>query len=93
MMMSCENAVLIRVVSVGWDISSWDLGRAMERARVLEWSLQEKLYPHMSQLKPRPSVYIPEFIAANQGSRADNLIPGTKAEQVNIYYTSVFKRV
>lgn len=93
MMMSCENAVLIRVVSVGWDISSWDLGRAMERARVLEWSLQEKLYPHMSQLKPRPSVYIPEFIAANQESRADNLIPGTKAEQVNIYYTSVFKRV
>ncbi|XP_056598287.1 inositol-3-phosphate synthase 1-A-like [Triplophysa dalaica] len=70
------------IVFDGWDISSWDLGRAMERARVLEWSLQEKLRPHMSQLNPRPSVYIPEFIAANQESRADNLIPGTKAEQV-----------
>ncbi|KAA0719592.1 Inositol-3-phosphate synthase 1-A [Triplophysa tibetana] len=70
------------IVFDGWDISSWDLGRAMERARVLEWSLQDKLRPHMSQLQPRPSVYIPEFIAANQESRADNLIPGTKAEQV-----------
>uniref|UniRef100_A0AAY4AUC4 inositol-3-phosphate synthase n=1 Tax=Denticeps clupeoides TaxID=299321 RepID=A0AAY4AUC4_9TELE len=66
----------------GWDISSLDLGRAMERAEVLDWSLQEQLRPHMSQMKPRPSVYIPEFIAANQSHRADNLIPGTKAEQV-----------
>ncbi|XP_052404324.1 inositol-3-phosphate synthase 1-A-like [Carassius gibelio] len=70
------------IVFDGWDISSLDLGRAMERAQVLDWSLQEKLRPHMSQLKPRPSVYIPEFIAANQEQRADNLIRGSKAEQV-----------
>lgn len=70
------------VVFDGWDISSLDLGRAMERAQVLDWSLQEKLRPHMNQLKPRPSVYIPGFIAANQEHRADNLIRGTKAEQV-----------
>uniref|UniRef100_A0A671LVJ0 inositol-3-phosphate synthase n=1 Tax=Sinocyclocheilus anshuiensis TaxID=1608454 RepID=A0A671LVJ0_9TELE len=70
------------IVFDGWDISSLDLGRAMERAQVLDWSLQEKLWPHMSQLKPRPSVYIPEFIAANQEHRADNLIRGSKAEQV-----------
>lgn len=57
----------------------------MERAQVLDWSLQEKLRPHMSQLKPRPSVYIPEFIAANQEQRADNLIRGNKAEQVKYY--------
>uniref|UniRef100_A0A673H7N5 inositol-3-phosphate synthase n=1 Tax=Sinocyclocheilus rhinocerous TaxID=307959 RepID=A0A673H7N5_9TELE len=71
------------IVFDGWDISSLDLGRAMERAQVLDWSLQEKLRPHMSQIKPRPSVYIPEFIAANQEQRADNLIRGSKAEQVD----------
>lgn len=59
-----------------------DLGQAMERAQVLDWSLQEMLRPHMSQLKPRPSVYIPDFIAANQEHRANNVLTGTKAEQV-----------
>lgn len=66
----------------GWDISSMDLGRAMERAQVLDWNLQELLRPQMSQLKPRPSIYIPDFIAANQGDRADNVLTGTRAEQV-----------
>ena len=69
---------------LGWDISSLDLGQAMERAEVLDWDLQEQLRPHMSQLKPRASIYIPEFIAANQSHRADNLIQGTKAEQVQV---------
>lgn len=59
-----------------------DLGRAMERAQVLDWSLQEMVRPHMSQLKPRPSIYIPDFIAANQEHRADNVLTGTMAEQV-----------
>lgn len=36
----------------------------------------------MENLKPRPSVYSPDFIAANQSERADNLIVGTKREQV-----------
>uniref|UniRef100_A0AAX7TKT0 inositol-3-phosphate synthase n=1 Tax=Astatotilapia calliptera TaxID=8154 RepID=A0AAX7TKT0_ASTCA len=67
---------------VSWDISSLDLGSAMERAQVLDWSLQEQLQPHMSCLKPRPSIYIPEFIAANQESRADNVLTGTMAEQM-----------
>ncbi|XP_066513274.1 inositol-3-phosphate synthase 1-A-like [Hoplias malabaricus] len=70
------------IVFDGWDISCMDLGAAMERAQVLDWSLQEKLRPHMSKLKPRPSIYIPEFIAANQEHRADNVLGGTKAEQV-----------
>lgn len=67
---------------LGWDVSGMDLGSAMERAQVLEWSLQEQLRPHMSTMKPRPSIYIPEFIAANQESRADNVLTGTLAEQV-----------
>ena len=30
----------------------------------------------MEKLKPRPSVYYPDFIAANQADRADNVISG-----------------
>lgn len=50
----------------GWDISSRNLAESMERAQVLEPALQEQLKPHMQKLKPRPSIYIPDFIAANQ---------------------------
>uniref|UniRef100_UPI0037E987E4 inositol-3-phosphate synthase 1-A-like n=1 Tax=Semicossyphus pulcher TaxID=241346 RepID=UPI0037E987E4 len=70
------------IVFDGWDISSLDLGSAMERAQVLDWSLQEQLRPQMSCMKPRPSIYIPEFIAANQESRADNVLTGTMEQQV-----------
>uniref|UniRef100_A0A8C9BC00 Inositol-3-phosphate synthase 1 n=1 Tax=Phocoena sinus TaxID=42100 RepID=A0A8C9BC00_PHOSS len=66
----------------GWDISSLNLAEAMRRAQVLDWGLQEQLWPHMEALRPRPSVYIPEFIAANQSARADNVIPGTRAQQL-----------
>lgn len=73
---------MILLMAPGWDISSMDLGHAMERAQVFEWCLQEQLRPYMSHMKPRPSIYIPEFIAANQESRADNVLTGTIAEQV-----------
>lgn len=80
-------------VFLGWDISSMDLGSAMERAQVFDWSLQEKLRPHMSRMKPRRSIYIPEFIAENQESRADNVLTGTMAEQVMLgLLTSRFMR-
>ncbi|KAK5917037.1 hypothetical protein CgunFtcFv8_011961 [Champsocephalus gunnari] len=70
------------IVFDGWDISSMDLGSAMERAQVFDWSLQEQLKPHMSGLKPRPSIYFPDFIAANQEDRADNILTGSMAEQM-----------
>uniref|UniRef100_A0A1A8RNH7 inositol-3-phosphate synthase n=1 Tax=Nothobranchius rachovii TaxID=451742 RepID=A0A1A8RNH7_9TELE len=70
------------IIFDGWDISSMDLGRAMERAQVLDWSLQEQLRPYMCCLKPRSSISIPDFIAANQDSRADNVLTGTMAEQM-----------
>lgn len=60
-----------------------NLADAMRRAEVLDWPLQEQLRPYMVGLKPRPSIYIPEFIAANQGERADNVLTGSKAEQVS----------
>lgn len=59
-----------------------DLGSAMERAQVFDWNLQEQLLPYMRCMKPRPSIYVPDFIAANQESRADNVLSGTMAEQV-----------
>jgi myo-inositol-1-phosphate synthase len=36
------------------------------------------------ELKPLPSIYYPDFIAANQEERADNLIPGTKASSAHV---------
>jgi len=63
----------------GWDISSMNLADAMDRAKVLEPSLKELIRKEMAELKPLPSIYYPDFIAANQESRADNVIPGSKA--------------
>jgi myo-inositol-1-phosphate synthase len=50
----------------------------MLRARVLEPTLQAQLAPHMQALRPRPSIYYPDFIAANQSDRADNVLGGSK---------------
>ncbi|KAK0237636.1 hypothetical protein EDD85DRAFT_831081 [Armillaria nabsnona] len=61
----------------GWDISGLSLDKAMERARVLDYDLQRQVAPHLAQIKPLPSIYYPDFIAANQEARADNLIPGS----------------
>ncbi|KAK4537049.1 hypothetical protein CDCA_CDCA10G3074 [Cyanidium caldarium] len=60
----------------GWDISSADLAEAMARAQVLDYDLQRQLRPHMARLRPLPSVFYPDFVAANQSARADNLLPG-----------------
>lgn len=60
----------------GWDINSADLATSMQRAEVLDYDLQQKLIPYMSSMKPLPSIYYPDFIAANQSDRADNVISG-----------------
>jgi len=66
----------------GWDISSMNLGDAMKRAAVLDYDLQQQLYPLMKDIKPLPSIYIPDFIAANQADRADNVLTGSKKQQM-----------
>jgi myo-inositol-1-phosphate synthase len=63
----------------GWDISSMNLADAMDRAKVLQPGLKQLVRKEMSSLKPLPSIYYPDFIAANQEGRADNLIPGSNA--------------
>jgi len=60
----------------GWDISKANLADAMKRAMVLDVDLQKQLRPLMEGLVPLPSVYYPDFIAANQEERADNCLPG-----------------
>ncbi|KAI0156765.1 myo-inositol-phosphate synthase [Xylariaceae sp. FL1272] len=63
----------------GWDISSMNMAAAMDRAAVLEPTLKAQVKKEMTQMVPLPSIYYPDFIAANQEDRADNLIPGNKA--------------
>ena len=67
----------------GWDINSANLEVAMNRAQVLDYELQTKLGPFMREMKPLPSIYEQDFIASNQKERANNVITGTKQEQID----------
>ena len=67
----------------GWDISSLNLGDAMRRSAVLDINLQDQLYEEMAAYTPMPSIYFPDFIAANQADRADNVLTGSKQEQLD----------
>jgi len=66
----------------GWDISGMNLADAMDRAAVLEPDLKRQVKKEMQNMVPLPSVYYPDFIAANQEDRADNVLKGTKEEHV-----------
>ena len=70
------------IVFGGWDISDLNLADAMARAKVLDIDLQKQLRPYMEKMAPLPGIYNPDFIAANQGSRATNVIKGTKKQQM-----------
>ena len=63
----------------GWDISGLNLAAAMDRAQVLEPALKAQVHKEMALMTPLPSIYYPDFIAANQEDRADNILPGEKA--------------
>lgn len=63
----------------GWDISGMNLADAMDRAKVLQPTLKALVRDEMAAIKPLPSIYYPDFIASNQGDRADNVLPGSKA--------------
>ena len=51
--------------------------------QVLDYELQKQLIPFMKDLHPLPGIYNPDFIAANQDARADNLIKGSKRQQMD----------
>ena len=68
----------------GWDISGLDMAAAMDRAAVLEPTLKSMVREQMSKMKPLPSIYYPDFIAANQEERADNILEGSKATMSHV---------
>ncbi|CUS14082.1 unnamed protein product [Tuber aestivum] len=68
----------------GWDISGMNLADAMDRAAVLEPDLKRQVRKEMQDMVPLPSVFYPDFIAANQEDRADNVLKGTKEEHVEM---------
>jgi len=71
------------LVISGWDINSANLAEAMERAQVLDFDLQRQLVPFMKDMKPLPAIFAGDFIAANQEDRVNNVLTGTKQEQVD----------
>ena len=72
------------IVLGGWDISSLNIADAMDRAAVLEPTLKAQLRKELAGMVPLPSIYYPDFIAANQGDRADNVLPGSKASTAHV---------
>eukprot|EP00246_Nothoceros_aenigmaticus_P017165 TRINITY_DN81_c0_g1_i2.p1 TRINITY_DN81_c0_g1~~TRINITY_DN81_c0_g1_i2.p1 ORF type:complete len:317 (-),score=59.18 TRINITY_DN81_c0_g1_i2:39-989(-) len=70
------------IVLGGWDINNMNMADAMERAKVFDIDLQKQLRPFLENLVPLPGIYDPDFIAANQGARANNLIKGSKKQQM-----------
>ncbi|VDM39604.1 unnamed protein product [Toxocara canis] len=65
----------------GWDINNANLYQAMQRAKVFEPELQEKLRPYMEGIVPKPSIYYPDFIASNQEIRANNVITDSNKQE------------
>ena len=68
-------------IILGWDINSANLAEACERAAVLDVQIQDALRPQLAKMKPRPSIYCHDFIAANQEDRANNVLTGKKLKQ------------
>lgn len=49
----------------GWDISKMNLGDALRRAQVIDWSLQELVREDLNAITPLPGLYDVDFIASN----------------------------
>ncbi|KAK8811370.1 hypothetical protein WA158_003104 [Blastocystis sp. Blastoise] len=60
----------------GWDINNMNMADALKRAAVYDYTFQQQVAPYMKDMVPMPSIYYPDYIAANQCDRANNLIPG-----------------
>eukprot|EP00011_Vannellida_sp_DIVA3-517-6-12_P003157 CAMPEP_0114613754 /NCGR_PEP_ID=MMETSP0168-20121206/5297_1 /TAXON_ID=95228 ORGANISM="Vannella sp., Strain DIVA3 517/6/12" /NCGR_SAMPLE_ID=MMETSP0168 /ASSEMBLY_ACC=CAM_ASM_000044 /LENGTH=514 /DNA_ID=CAMNT_0001824773 /DNA_START=8 /DNA_END=1552 /DNA_ORIENTATION=+ len=71
------------IVFGGWDISKRNLAECLERSGVFDYDLQRQLVPHLKDVVPLPSIYDADFVAANQRSRADNVLEGTKQENLD----------
>ena len=72
------------VVVGGWDINSTNMADAMERAQVLDFDLQQKLRPFMESVVPMKGIYDPEFIAANQATRANHVLDANTMSKMDM---------
>jgi myo-inositol-1-phosphate synthase len=71
------------IVIGGWDICSDNLAVAMSKAKVIDYDLQKSLAPMMEGSVPLPSIYYKDFIADNQSERANNVLIGTKQNNLD----------
>ena len=71
------------IVISGWDISKKNIFEATKRAKVLEPTMYTQLKEYTEKMVPLPAVFDLSFVAPNQETRADNVIKGTKQEQVD----------
>ena len=67
----------------GWDISNCNLYEAAKRAKVLEPTLLDQLKDKLEGIRPLKAILNPDYIAANQSDRADNLLTGTNQELID----------
>ncbi|KAL9654307.1 hypothetical protein ABK040_010338 [Willaertia magna] len=63
----------------GWDISNLNIYESCRRAKVLDIQIQKALEEDLKKFTPRPAIYDPDFIAANQNDRANNIIDKAKS--------------
>ena len=71
------------LVISGWDISKMNMYEATKRAKVLEPTMYNQLKDELEKMVPLPSIFDLSFVAPNQETRADNVIKGTKQEQMD----------
>lgn len=67
----------------GWDISDLNLYDAAKRSHVLEPTLLEQLKGDLEAIKPMKAVLNPDFIAANQADRTNNVFEGTNEQLIS----------
>ena len=67
----------------GWDISNLNLYEAAKRSKVLEPTLIAQLKDQLEKITPCKAALNPDFIAANQSERSDNVLTGTNQEQID----------
>ena len=56
---------------------------------MLDIGIQDQLRPYLEKMRPRPSIYCQDFIAANQEERADNVLKGSKAQMMEQIRTDI----
>jgi len=66
----------------GWDINDKNMWEASLRAQVMEPDLLRQIECDLKEMVPLPSVFDIAFVAPNQQERANNVLTGSKFEQM-----------